>query len=346
MSWQKELREAYKSIEELSAFLNYPIAVTPFPILIPRPLAQKIKLAGPDSALWKQFVPDLFENDPQGMADPIGDRPHQRAPRVIHRYTNRALLLVTNTCPVHCRYCFRQNELSPDDVLFNGKGDASLQYLRENPQIEEVILSGGDPLILSNSKLDQIFTQLANIDSIRYLRFHSRMPVIIPGRVDGEFSELIKKWSRHFQQISFVVHLNHNSEIDSSVEAAFERLNSLPLQLMSQSVLLRGVNDSLEDLLQLFKKLIAFKIRPLYLHHPDQVRGGMHFTLPLEKGRRIYRELRNLLPGWAIPQYVVDLPDGGGKTEAYNPEGLQFSGNFLDRHLRDTQFIDRGPSKN
>ncbi|GAB4020746.1 MAG: lysine-2,3-aminomutase-like protein [Bdellovibrio sp.] len=335
--WQQEFREAVRKVSELEAILETKIASTDYPLFIPRQLAFEIKKAGKDSPLWKQFVPNQDENHILGMEDPIGDLAHLKKGQLIHRYKNRALFMPTSICPVLCRYCFRKNELNQEKQIFQSDLKETKKYLEDHPEINEIIFSGGDPLILSDEKIDQYLDFFSNIKSIKYIRFHSRTPIILPSRINESFISLLEKWSKQFIKITIVVHLNHLSELTDDNQLALQRLCNLPLQLLSQSVLLKDINDDEVSLKQLFEALIRNGIRPYYLHHPDQVKGGMHFSISLEKGRMIYAKLRDQLPGWAIPQYIIDIPGGFGKTPAFNPEHLHFTGQFIDRDFKNHQ---------
>ncbi len=326
-NWQTELAQAFKDSATLSQFLDWPVAeLAQYPLLVPKELAQMIKLQGPDGVLARQFLTHTDENSELGVLDPIGDVAHQKTAQLIHRYHNRALLIPTTRCPVNCRYCFRKNELQ-DDIFANDR-ERTLQYLLEHTEIEEVIFTGGDPLILSDEKLAGWLEALAQIPHLRFVRFHSRVPVILPSRLTSELQAMLKSFQPRFE-IVMVVHTNHPSEWSAQALAATSNFSSFTW--LSQSVLLKGVNDSAEELIELFRFLSQHKIRPYYLHHPDQTRGAMHFGLSLEAGRRIWASLHHRLPGWMLPQYVVDLPQGPGKVQAFNPENFEFSGLLIDR---------------
>ncbi len=335
--WQRELSEAIRTFDELEQGLEVrlprPAVAYSQPILIPRRLLKRIKQGGPASALWKQFVPHLYETGQpfsgQGLDDPIGDQRYSRGASLVHRYPNRVLLMPTPACPVQCRYCFRKNELHRD-TWPHPDLQKDLAYLASHSEIEEVIFSGGDPLVLSNRKLAQLTDALAGLGTIKRLRFHTRTPVVLPSRIEAEFLRFTENLAQKLT-VSLVIHCNHLAEIDREVELALDKLRPLPIHLMSQSVLLKGVNDSPDALVPLFNTLADRGVRPYYLHHPDRVRGGMHFYLPLERGRQIYEATKNRLAGWILPHYVIDLPDGEGKAQAYNPETLHFAGHLRGR---------------
>lgn len=239
------------------------------------------------------------------------------------------LFTPTSICPVHCRYCFRKNELNQKDELFTAEFNETLSYLRSHPEITEIIFTGGDPLTLANSKLSSFLQNFSEISHIKHIRFHTRYPVILPERIDSGFVKLLSDFSEVFQTISIAIHANHKNEFDECSRAAIRRLAATPVQLLSQTVLLKGINDDTQTLVNVINEFLDMKIRPYYLHHPDRVKGGMHFYLPLEAGRKIYGELRSYLPGWAIPQYVIDVPGGAGKIPAFNPESHTYAGKLL-----------------
>jgi lysine 2,3-aminomutase len=344
-SWKNNFREAFKDSVSLFRFLDWESSSLlevekQFPLFIPLQLAKKIKLQGPNGVLAREFLPDLKELNSDGLIDPIGDKEYSVAPQLIHRYSSRVLFTPTSVCPVHCRYCFRRNELSPQDELFSADFEKTLEYLKSHPEISEVIFTGGDPLTLSNEKLRTYLTAFSEIESIRDIRFHSRYPVILPERMDDGLYSLFNDFSKKFRTMSLAIHANHVDEFDELSVKKILEFSKLDIQLLSQTVLLKGVNDKLEDLYQLINLFLELKIRPYYLHHPDQVKGGLHFYLTLEEGRSLYGQLRSKLPGWAIPQYIIDIPGGFGKVGAYNPETTTFSGQLLGQNGQSVTIIE------
>lgn len=336
-SWTNEFKDSFKDLRELYHFLDWPQKVVleevskKYPIFIPKSLALKIKDQGPDGVLAREFLPHSDELLEQGFDDPIGDKNFFKAPQLIHRYYSRVLFTPTTVCPVHCRYCFRKNELNSPEEIFQQDFEQTLKYLNDHPEISEVIFTGGDPLTLSNQRLEKYLRSFAQIKSIKDIRFHSRYPVILPSRLDEEFSSLLTWASSNFRTVTLAIHANHISEFDEANRKAIQELHRSGVQLLSQTVLLKGVNDDSQTLIDLFEHFLDLKIRPYYLHHPDQVKGGLHFYLSLETGRKIYQTLRDKLPGWALPHYVIDIPEGHGKVTAYNPEATTFSGQLITR---------------
>lgn len=329
--WQESIRTALRSTHDLNEFFGAEFPETNYPIFIPLDFANRIKQSGFNSALAKQFLPHTDENKKGGLIDPIGDHEYSPTKQVVHRYQNRMLFFPTSVCPVQCRYCFRKNELHQGDELFKPDFAGVRSYLKDHPEVEEIIFSGGDPLMLANEKLALCLDEFSNLN-VPMVRFHTRMPVITPNRLDDEFYNLLKRASELFEVVSVVIHLNHDEEISPKFEALMKRFRTLPVQWLSQSVLLKSVNDDATELAKLFKHLIRLGVRPYYLHHPDQVRGGMHFWLPIEDGRRIFAALREKLPGHAIPQYMLDIPGGHGKVPLFNPEGFEFSGQLMAKN--------------
>lgn len=336
-TWGDSFRLAYKDSRELYEFLGeaQEFDDKTYPVFIPQKLADRIKAAGHDSPLWKQFVPsrtELNERSNEGLYDPIGDSTHSKGGGIIHRYKNRILFSPTTICPVNCRYCFRKNELAAKDEALKGKLHGLTAYLDRHPEVNEVILTGGDPLMISDAKLRTIISSVAG--RVKYLRLHTRTPVIMPERITPELLDIFALAAPEFSVLSLAVHANHADEFTAENKRALEMLSAAGVQLLSQSVLLRGVNDGLRALVDLYETFAAHKVKAYYLHHPDRVMGAMGFCLPLEQGRRLYAKLRDELPGWAIPHYVIDPENGQGKNLAYNPESLEFKGRLLDRFNR------------
>ncbi len=286
--------------------------------IIPKRIQNKFLTASEE--FKKQFIYNSQEEDKEGLYDPIYDQVFQQAPQLIHRHKNRVLFLGTNKCGILCRFCFRKNTLNEKDHgLYKKDFNQTLSYLRQHSEIEELIFTGGDPLTFTNDELKFFLTSFSEISSLNIIRFHTRMLVTHPKRINQDFKNLLKKFDSRFQFV-FVFHLNHPEDLD---EESYEAVNYLKNYiLLSQSVLLKGVNNQVKILVNLFKKISNFSIKPYYLHHPDQVQGAMHFYLSISEGRKLYQSLFKELSGWMIPQYVLDLPQGKGKTPLYNPESF------------------------
>lgn len=311
-------RQAIKSSRELASYLNVNLPELDYPTLVPLSLAEKIKQAGPSSALWKQFVPHEAESLDDGLDDPIADADHSPVPMIVHRYQSRALYFPTQRCPVICRYCFRKNELYTEHEAFGQKRLQALSYLKKHPEIQEVILSGGDPFILSTAKLATHLEGLEEVPHLKYLRFHTRTPVVLPERIDNELLELLVRAQKKYLRVTVVIHCNHPDELDGHVELACKRMIENGISVLSQSVLMKGVNDDVDTLTKLCEKLVALGVRPYYLHHPDNARGAQHFKLSLEDGQSLISQLRQRLPGWALPRYTLEQEGGQGKIDASN----------------------------
>jgi lysine 2,3-aminomutase len=279
--------------------------------------------------LKKQFLPDPRELNPIGFLDPIGDQVHQKTGMLIHRYKNRALFIPTNKCPINCRYCFRKNELLTSEETFSEDFKTTIEYLALHPEIQEIIFTGGDPFMISDEKIQFYLTEFSKISHLKLIRFHTRTPVISPKRLTLQLKNLLHDFSKRFF-MNIVLHTNHLSELSDEFKATLFDFQTLEIPWLSQTVLLREVNNDSLVLKDLFYSLSLLKIRPYYLHHPDQVKGAMHFYLSIEEGRKIYHELRQQLPGWMLPHYIVDIPHGFGKNLAYNSEHFSFTGQFID----------------
>lgn len=338
ITWQDEFRNALKTYREIESFFNLdnPIKLN-YSCFIPLSFAERIKNGGEKGVLWKQFIHQEQENAQDGKLDPTGDKQKAKGSGIIHRYNSRVLFTPTTNCPIICRYCFRKNQLSSQDEIFKHNLNGLIDYLVKNPEVNEVILTGGDPLVLSNAKLRTIFLELSNL-KIKFLRIHTRTPIILPSRIDDGLIELFNEFSSKFTRIIFVLHANHEEEIDQNVSTALNKLRDCSIDKKTQTVLLKDVNNHEDILIKLFYKLIDCDFTPYYLHHPDRVKGAMHFYLSLPVGREIYLKLRDKLPGWAIPHYIIDHPNGEGKQLAFNPESLKFSGKMLNLKAQLTDY--------
>lgn len=328
MDWQQSFRKRLRTISEVNKYFGLELPEVPFEINIPLSLAGRIKEQGLQGVLAKQFIPSSDELNDGGLADPIGDSTHYKKGQIIHRYQNRVLFLPTTVCPVICRYCFRKNSLSNKDEIYKSEFEQTLSYLKEHEEINEIIFSGGDPLMMSPEKIDFYLEQFSNLEHIKYIRFHTRTPISLPEKVDSDLLNILEKFESRFF-MTMALHVNHKDEIDQPVIDVFSRLNKRRLNLISQTVLLKNINNSTKDLCELFEFLSLNNIRPYYLHHPDKVKGGMHFQIDISEGRKLFATLRPLLPGWMLPHYILDIPGGHGKTPIFNPESFDFSGKVI-----------------
>lgn len=332
-TWQDDFKNGLKSISDINRFFELSLTANAYEIFIPYNLAVKIKNFGPESVLWKQFIPnqeELSALQESGLTDPIGDKVHSKPGAIVHRYTNRVLFFPTTVCPVICRYCFRKNELSSKDEIFDIDFEKTIDYLKDHNEVEEIIFSGGDPFILSNSKIEYYLEAFSKISHIKYIRFHTRAPISLPLRIDQDLCSVLEKYISKFETISVAIHVNHCDEIDHQVKEALTNLKQInSLNLLSQTVLLEGINNNIDDLVNLYRTINSFNIKPYYLHHPDKVKGAMHFQIDVSEGRKIYANLRSKLPGWLIPTYIIDTPGGFGKLPLFNPESFEFKGELI-----------------
>lgn len=276
-------------------------------------VAGTIKGSVASDPVAKQYVPQAQELKilPEEMPDPIGDDVHSPVRGIVHRYPDRVLFSPVTVCAVYCRYCFRREKVGkPGGVLKPTERKAALDYIRSHPEIWEVILTGGDPLVLSPRQLGEIMAELASIDHMKIIRIHSRVPVADPARVTDE---LIAAMRGAGKPVYLAVHINHAQEITDEVRAALACLHGAGINLLSQSVLLRGVNDEAATLEALFRRLVELNVKPYYLHHPDLAPGTSHFRLPIAEGQAIMRQLQGRLSGIALPTYMLDIPGGMGK---------------------------------
>jgi lysine 2,3-aminomutase len=282
---------------------RYAIAVPP---------ALQALIAAPDDPIFRQFIPDPAEliTAPHESSDPIADEALSPVPGIVHRYPDRALLKPLLACPVYCRFCFRREQVGPDGgVLSDSALETAYAYLEAAPGIREVILTGGDPLILSPRRLGAILRRLGSIPHLEVLRIHTRAPVADPALVTEALAEALDVETPLF----LCLHANHARELTPSVGAALRRLQRRGIPVLGQSVLLAGVNDSEAALGELFRAMLRMRIKPYYLHQLDAAPGTARFSVPPERGREILANLRGHISGTALPTYIFDRPGGLGK---------------------------------
>ena len=275
-----------------------------FALNLPFRLAEKISKGTLEDPILKQFLPSILEKEitPNFILDPVSDVSFRKERKLLHKYQGRALLLCSSACAMNCRFCFRQNFGYEREK----KGfDEEIAYIREDSSLSEVILSGGDPLSLSNEVLGDLIDKLSSIPHLKLLRFHTRFPIGIPERCDAGLLEVLAKTRL---QVFFVIHCNHSRELDEDILAVLKEIQRGGATLLSQTVLLKGVNDDLPTLKELCEKLISGGIVPYYLHQLDRVKGVAHFEVDQEKGRSLVEQLAKELPGYAIPRYVQEIP--------------------------------------
>lgn len=253
------------------------------------------------------------------MLDSLGEDEHSPVPGIVHRYPDRVLFLVTDRCAAYCRYCTRSRLVSnAQDYNFHPEYEQGLRYIESHPEVRDVLLSGGDPLLLSDRKLEHLLARLREIPHVEFIRIGSRIPVFLPQRITPELCDIFKRYG----PIWMSVHLNHPREATAELKSAFERLSFAGVPLGNQSVLLAGVNDDADVMKALVHRLLRMRVRPYYLYQMDLITGGSHFKVDVRKGLDIIRSLRGHTTGYAIPQYVVDAPGGGGKVPL-NPDYVE-----------------------
>jgi len=274
----------------------------------------------PGCPIRRQVIPDIRETrvHPDEMSDPCGEDSHMPVPGLVHRYPDRVLLLVTDRCASYCRYCTRSRIVSgAGEQSLHTELEAALEYLRGHTEVRDVLLSGGDALLLSDAKLDWLLGELRAIPHLEFLRIGSRVPIFLPQRITPELCEVLRKHHPLFMS----VHVNHPCELSAEVRAGLERLADAGIPLGNQSVLLRGVNDDPETMKELVHRLLICRVRPYYLYACDLIEGSSHLRGSIRKGIEIIEALRGHTTGYAVPQLVIDAPGGGGKTPV-NPEYL------------------------
>ena len=286
-----------------------------YAVALPPALAALIDRDDANDPIARQFVPNAAElaTRPEELADPIGDDAHSPVEGIVHRYPDRVLLKLTHVCAVYCRFCFRREMVGPDkpNALSREALKAALDYIRGHDEIWEVILTGGDPLILSPRRLRAVMQDLAAIEHVKVVRIHTRMPVAEPSRIT---SELVRALKAAGKAVYVAVHVNHARELTDEARAACARMADAGLVLLGQSVLLKGVNDNAEAMRDLMRACVETRIKPYYLHHGDLAPGTAHLRTDIATGQNIMRELRGRVSGLCQPSYVLDIPGGHGKS--------------------------------
>ena len=286
---------------------RYAVAITPT-------LDSLIDPYDPDDPIARQFRPSARELDrrPEELSDPIGDDAHSPVKGIVHRYPDRVLLKVLHACPVYCRFCFRREMVGPGgEALTPDEIAAALEYVRQRAEIWEVILTGGDPLLLSPRRLAALVSALDGIDHLGVIRLHSRVPVADPDRIDRALAAALRTRDK---AVWLAVHVNHPRELTPPALGSLRRLAEADVSLVSQTVLLKGVNDDPETLETLFRMLVKARVKPYYLHHADLAPGTSHFRTTLAEGQALMRSLRGRVSGLCLPTYVLDVPGGYGKV--------------------------------
>ncbi|OUR73318.1 EF-P beta-lysylation protein EpmB [Methylophaga sp. 41_12_T18] len=319
--WQTALTNAIKDPEELLSQLGLSgklSAVTndvikQFPLRVTQSYINKMRYGDPEDPLLRQVFPLIDENiDADNfVADPVGDHLAITTPGLLQKYQGRALLLTTGACAIHCRYCFRRHFPYGDSNPLASQWQQTRETITNDTSINEVILSGGDPLALSDNKLASLVSDIEKISHIKRLRIHTRLPVVLPERVDKHLLQWMTDSRLH---IIMVIHANHGNEIDADVEQALKQLQQAGCQLLNQSVLLKGINDDVDSLVDLSERLADTGVMPYYLHLMDRVAGASHFDVDEKVGITLIEKLRNVLPGYLVPRLVREIQGEASKT--------------------------------
>ncbi len=351
-NWRWQFKNRITSVDELARFIplsveeqiqlrlvtiHYPLAITPYYLSLINP-------DDPDDPIRKQAVPSVLEVTMAGlgMEDPLEEKRDSVVPGLVHRYPDRVLMVLTNICPMLCRHCTRKREWKhgtwvrpPEEV------EAMINYIRKHKNVRDVIISGGDPLTLSTQRLEEVISSLRKIDHVEIIRIGSRYPVVLPFRIDNELCDMLSEYG----PIWLNTHFNNPREVTPESAKACDRLLRAGVPVNNQSVLLRGVNDTVEIQKKLVHNLLKIKVRPYYLFQCDEVQGTEHLRTPVETGIKIIDGLRGHTSGLAIPSFVIDLPFGGGKVPLQpNYVLAQDSGELLLRNYKHNLYRFRNPN--
>ena len=311
--WKKVLAASITKPKDLAKYLGVDpkeveAVVGPYPMRITPTVLATIKSKG--DAIWKQVVPEAIElDDIDAPDDPLEEDTDSPVPHLVHRYPDRVLLMVTNQCPIYCRFCTRKRLVGKPGFLKKGELDRAVAYLREHTEVRDVILSGGDPLLLPDRLIERILKSLRSIPHLELIRFGTRVPGTLPQRITSELCDIVKR----YHPIYMNLHFNHPDELTPEVKEACGRLADAGVPLGAQTVLLKGVNDDPEIMKRLMHQLLLARVKPYYLYQADLTKGTNHFRTTVETGLKIIQSLQGHTSGMAVPHYVIDAPGGGGK---------------------------------
>lgn len=320
LSWQQQLSTAFSNINDLCCYLELDppenlsqTAAANFPLRVPHSFAARMEKGNSDDPLLKQVLPinDEMLVFPGFTADPVGDLAAITEVGVIHKYHGRALFIMTGSCAINCRYCFRRNFPYSEFQLAKQKQQQAIAYLQNNSEISEIILSGGDPLLLNDNKLAGLIAQLNEIPHLKRIRIHSRLPIVLPARITESFLEVLTQSSK---QIVLVVHCNHVNELNSEVKTACDKIRASGIALLNQAVLLKGVNNCAVQLHELSEKLFSFGVLPYYLHLLDKAQGAGHFEVSQTEAIALMQQLQKTLPGYLVPKLACEEAGAASKT--------------------------------
>ncbi len=332
--WQQALKDSVVSLAQLAHRFQvelsslapvaekYPLKITPYYLSLIRE---------PGDPIWRQCVPDLAELDDAGLIDPLAEDNLSPVPAIIHRYPDRVIFLVSNSCAGYCRFCTRKRKIgcAGQAPSFRELREG-IDYIAATPAVRDVIFSGGDPLILPDRVLEDLLAKVRRIPHVEIIRIGTRMPVTLPERISGRLCDMLKK----YHPLYLNTHFNHPWELTPQAATACAKLADAGIVIGNQTVLLRGVNDRPEILKELFCGLLKMRVKPYYLHHMDIVRGGEHFRTPVKTGLAVMAALRGAISGLALPYYVIDLPGGKGKVPLL-PDNIERRGDQLLIRTRD-----------
>lgn len=324
--WKWQIKNRITSVEQLGRIIRlrdgekeeigkclerFRMAITPYYAMLMDP-------ENPDCPVKKQAVPSIHELsvDKCDMSDPLGEEKYTPVEGIVHRYPDRVLFLLTHKCSMYCRHCTRRRIVGSEDFsVSNSNMEKALDYIRQTPQVRDVLLSGGDPFIMPDLWLENVIKKLREIPHVEIIRIGTRTPVVLPMRITDDLLNMLRK----YHPIWINTHFNHPMEITPESQRACERIADVGIPLGNQTVLLRGINDNVETLKELFIKLVKIRVRPYYLYQCDVAEGIGHFRTPVSQGIEIMKNIRGYISGYAIPTFVIDAPGGGGKTPV-NPD--------------------------
>ncbi|MBK8816816.1 MAG: EF-P beta-lysylation protein EpmB [Methylococcaceae bacterium] len=320
LNWQQQLSEAFTKIEDLCAYLelaieNLPtssIAAKQFQMRVPLSFAEAMEKGNPDDPLLRQVLPvnDELVEVSGFIADPVGDLNSVVMPGLLHKYHGRALLINTGACAINCRYCFRRNFPYQDMQLSKQQESQVIEHIQQDSTLSEIILSGGDPLLLNDARLAQLIRHLETINHIKRIRIHTRLPIVLPARITKAFADLLADSKK---KIILVVHCNHANELTENVEMAIRRIRHPNITLLNQSVLLKGINDQADVLCTLSEKLFDNGILPYYLHILDKAIGTGHFAVSDNDAKGLIEQVQHRLPGYLVPKLVKEIAGAESK---------------------------------
>ncbi len=319
-TWQEHMKRAVRCPRRLAEYLDLPAdtisgqqAAGDFPLFVPLPFLERMELGNPNDPLLRQVLPSRQEAEyqPGYSRDPLGESQFEPAGGLLQKYHGRILLIATGSCAVHCRYCFRRHFPYGHANQNHSDWDDAIDHIEKDASIAEVILSGGDPLTLVDTRFDELIHRIQGISHVKRLRIHTRLPIVIPQRMTDA---LVEALSQSRLTVVVVVHCNHANELDTAVDRAIGLLTANAITVLNQAVLLQGVNDEIGSLVALSERLFELGVLPYYLHQLDPVAGAAHFQVPIHQGLQLIEQMRMRLPGYLVPRYVQEIAGEPNKT--------------------------------